>query len=436
MISIRQNLLLWLLSALILTGLIASAATYLKAREEVNELFDYQLRQIALSLRHQQTFQPAIPMDKGEGEEEADFIVRVVDTHGRVIFSSSPKMALPRAPHLGYTDLHWHNDRYRTYSLTDGGRTIEVTQPLDDRGEMARDIAIRIIAPALGVLPVMAILIWLAVGHSLRPVEAITRALKKRDANSLQPLSETVLPGEIRPMVQALNDLLERLQRTLALQRQFVADAAHELRTPLAALQLQMQVIERARSKVDREAAMIQLRAGVQRATHMVQQLLTLSRLEPDAPRQPFVNVDLDDLVRSTVIHYAPLAEAKKIDLGFTGGVLARIKGDPAKLGVMLGNLIDNAIRYTPEGGRVDVGFRREGDRVLLEVLDTGIGIPVADRERVFDRFYRRLGHDGSGSGLGLAIVRNIMEAHGATITLDEGVNGTGLKVILTFRGV
>lgn len=436
MISIRQNLLMWLLSALILIAFIASAATYLKAREEVNELFDYQLRQIALSLRHQQTFQAAIPMDKGEGEEEADFIVRVVDAHGRVIFSSSPKMTLPLAPRLGYTSLHWRNDQYRTYSLTDDGRTIEVTQPLDDRGEMARDIAMRIILPALGVLPVMAILIWLAVGHSLRPVEEITCALKKRDSNSLEPLSDTALPGEIKPMVQALNDLLERLQRTLALQRQFVADAAHELRTPLAALQLQAQVAERARGKGDREAALAQLKAGVQRATHMVQQLLTLSRLEPDAPRQPFVNVDLNDLARSTVIHYAPLAEAKQIDLGFTNGISVGIEGDQVTLGIMLGNLIDNAIRYTPEGGHVDVSVRREDGHVLLEVLDTGIGIPIADRKRVFDRFYRRLGHDGSGSGLGLAIVRNIVEAHGATIALDEGTNLAGLKVIVTFRGV
>lgn len=302
-------------------------------------------------------------------------------------------MTLPLAPRLGYTELHWRNDPYRTYSLTDDGRTIEVTQPLDDRGEMARDIAMRIIVPSLGVLPVMAILIWLAVGHSLRPVDEITHALKKRDSNSLEPLSETVLPGEIRPMVQALNDLLERLQRTLALQRQFVADAAHELRTPLAALQLQAQVVEHARSKDDRETAVAQLKAGVQRATHMVQQLLTLSRLEPDAPRQPFANVDLNDQARSTVIHYAPLADAKTIDLGFTGGISACIKGEPV--------LIDNAIRYTPEGGQVDVSVRRDGDHVLLEVLDTGIGIPDADKERVFDRFYRRLGMMAAATGWG-----------------------------------
>ena len=229
--------------------------------------------------------------------------------------------------------------------------------------------------------------------------------------------------------------MLERLGRSLDVQREFVADAAHELRTPLTALRLQIQLAERAATEAERAAAFERLKGGTERATRLVEQLLAMARSDPEAAERPFVDVDLTAIARDTVAEFAPIAEANGIDLGYAGDAPVNVHGDPESLRVMLGNLVDNAIRYTPSGGTIDVVVAGSGESASLTVTDDGPGIPPEDRERVFDRFYRRASTDTTGSGLGLAIVRRIAQRHRASIELGDGLHGRGLKVTVLFPG-
>jgi len=239
----------------------------------------------------------------------------------------------------------------------------------------------------------------------------------------------------VQPLVSALNDLLARLRAALERERAFMADAAHELRTPLTALHLQMGMLARASGDLERAAAMQTLSAGVQRAIRLVEQMLALARQEPRAEAQR-VTVRLDDVAREIVAELVPLADAGRIDLGVSVAQPASVYADPDALRTLLRNLVDNAVRYTPAGGRVDVSVEElagatRGAR--LTVSDDGPGIPAAERVRVFDRFYRRAGTSPPGSGLGLSIVSTIAQGHGASITLADGSSGKGLCVTVTF---
>jgi two-component system OmpR family sensor kinase len=241
------------------------------------------------------------------------------------------------------------------------------------------------------------------------------------------------VPDEALPLVRALNDLLTRLHTALKTQRDFIADAAHELRTPLTALQLQAQLIERAADADSRQAAIGDLRAGLERATHLVAQLLTLARAEPGAAVPTPDAVDLALLCRQSVVDHAALADTRRIDLGLADcPANLAITGHADALRTLLDNLVANAVRYTPSGGRVDVRCGSDGTNAWLEVTDNGPGIPQAERERVFDRFYRRAGQSASGSGLGLGIVQAIARQHDAQVTLDDAPDG-GLRARVVF---
>ncbi|MBV8307751.1 MAG: hypothetical protein JO274_09760, partial [Gammaproteobacteria bacterium] len=250
--------------------------------------------------------------------------------------------------------------------------------------------------------------------------------------NALDALPPEQLPDEVQPLVLALNDLLGRLRGALERERAFMADAAHELRTPLTALHLQMGMLARAGSETEREAAMRTLSSGIERAIHLVEQMLALARQQPrtDAPHVP---VRIDELARETVTELVPLADAGSIDLGVAATQPIAVSGDPEALGTLLRNLVDNAVRYTPPGGRVDVSVGGAPEAPRLLVTDDGPGIPVEERVRVFDRFYRRAGTVQPGSGLGLAIVKAIADAHGATLSLGDGPSGKGLAVTVSF---
>ncbi|MFL5422532.1 MAG: ATP-binding protein, partial [Myxococcales bacterium] len=309
------------------------------------------------------------------------------------------------------------------------GLVVQVAQPLRVRERLAIAASVRFLAPVLLILPLLGFLVWRAVGRSLAPLDQLAEAVGSRTAAALEPLPVSDAPEEALPLVRSLNDLLQRLRGALDAQRAFVADAAHGLRTPLAALNLQLQLVERATDAAERTAALADLRAGLERATHLVQQLLTLARAEPDAvPALAGEPVRLADLVEEAVADHAIVAETKGVDLGATEVAGdAVVTGDRAALRILLANLVENAIRYTPRGGRVDVAAGRS----WLEVVDNGPGIPQADRERVFDRFYRR-SSGTQGSGLGLAIVKAIADRHSATVSLRDTPGG-GLTVRVEF---
>jgi two-component system OmpR family sensor kinase len=259
--------------------------------------------------------------------------------------------------------------------------------------------------------------------------------VRTRTPEALDPFTESGVPDEARPLVVSLNELLGRLRATLQIQRDFIADAAHELRTPLTALQLQAGLLERATGEAERSEALGDLKAGLERAIHTVQQLLALARNEAGAKLHAFAGISLAEVLRQVVADHATLADAKEIDLGVS--VLdpaATIMGDGDALRTLLANLVANALCHTPASGKVDVSCGVDTGRVWLEVADNGPGIPAEERERVFDRFYRRSGQSSSGSGLGLAIVRTIARRHKAEVCLDDTPGG-GLTARVVFPG-
>jgi two-component system OmpR family sensor kinase len=426
--SVRRTLLVALLGAIALVTIVAAAATYRIARQEIDDLFDYQLRQAALSLTDR-----ALARAEGAGGA-GDLVFQIWDETGRVrLYVSRPGFPLPPVTELGFSTAAGPTGVWRIYTTLVGEQVVQVGQPLHVREELAISATRRTLAPLVLLLPLLALLVWKIVGRALQPLDRLAGAAASRTPAALEPFDERTVPEEVVPLVRALNGLLERLGSAMAAQRAFVADAAHELRTPLAALKLQTQLARDAEGP-ERGAALAELEGGLDRATHVVRQLLTLARLEPGAEAgAPRASVVLADLARQAVADHAVLAERGGIDLGVAAATEdAVVVADAVALRTLVANLVDNAVRYTPAGGRVDVSAGTDAGRSWLEVADTGPGIPAAERERVFDRFYRLPGAAGSGSGLGLAIVRAIADRNGGTVTLGDTPGG-GLTVRVTF---
>lgn len=433
--SIRNKLLAWLLTGLAIAGLVTGIATYYKTHEEVGEMLDYELRQIAYSMQHSSTFIPDQIENIGDsdaGGDDNDFVVQVWNNNGTLLYSSRPSAKLPQASAQGFSTLKYVNDQWRVFSLISGNRVIQAAQPENARWETAADIALRMLAPLAVLVPALALLAWIAVRKSLAPLVHVTEQVEMRDASAMSPLDFHAVPEEIRPLLMALNRLLIRLDDSISSQRRFVADAAHELRTPLTALSLQAQLVEQAQDSRERNEAIRNLRLGIARASHLVSQLLTLARQEPDAQR-PFKQLDLAAIVRQVVGEYAPLADNKQIDLGIAGDLSGFVYGDEEALRILVGNLVDNAIRYTPEGGKVDVTLSNDSSNVILEVEDNGPGIPIEDRERIFERFHRISGNEVQGSGLGLAIVKQVVQRHNAFVEIETGKYGLGTIFSIKF---
>ena len=422
--SIRRQLILGLIGSLVAAVLLGAIVVYRQARAELDQMFDYQLKQMALSLVDQ-SFQSAL---EGNAGADFDFVVQVWSEDGVRVYFSRPHAALPNHARLGFDTMASSEGRWRIFSMQQRGVTIQVAQPLRVREQLAASAALRTVQPFLALLPLLALLVWFIIGRGLRPLNALAGALKSRTPSSMDQLSLARTPEEVQPLVHALNDLLARLGQALASQRQFVADAAHELRTPLTALRLQSQLAERAQNEDERRAANAALGGGLLRATRVVEQLLTLARQEPEAGARAPAKIEMSELARGVLADLAPIAEAKSVDLGMTRSEAALVDGDGEALRILLANLMDNAVRYTPPGGHVDVAVYRADPKVVIEVIDNGPGIPVEDRERVFDRFYRRAGSDTPGSGLGLAIVKRIVERHDGLVELADTAGG-GLTV-------
>jgi two-component system OmpR family sensor kinase len=438
--SIRHQLLVWLLAGLLAGVAAAAVGTYWRARDEANALFDYQLQEMVASLTDA-PFAAAPAGLAGSGAGTDALVVQIWDRNGVQLYLSQPQRVLPRHAQLGFTNLHTEAGDWRVFSALADGQVVQVAQPLRVRRELAASMALRTIVPLLAVMPALALLIWLIIARGLQPLERVAAAVSRRSPTLLEPLADRDLPREVQPLVQALNGLLRRLDQALSAQRTFIADAAHELRTPLTAVHLQAQLAERATTDAERRKALADLKSGLERATRLSEQLLTLARAEPgvDAVERPPQPTDLTALAREVIGELAPLAATRGIDLGLSGAGAAIVPGDREALRTLLSNLVDNALRYTGSGGRVDVAVRTEDGRATLIVRDDGPGIPPAERERVFDRFYRgqpagdtaRAGLHGSG--LGLAIVKNIADRHGATVELGPGIDDAGLGATVRF---
>ena len=430
--SIRRDLTAVLVVTITAAMLTGGLAIYHAARKEVDGLLDYQLRQLALSARDHVFRNPLVPpLDNDDAD--SDFVIQVWGPDGIRLYSSRPHQALPAMRGSGYADLDTREGTWRVFVTRTRMQVIQVAQPMRVRNEMALAVVSRVLFPLLILLPGLSLLIWIFVGRGLAPLKRLAQAVATRTPTVLDPLPEQKAPEEVLPLVGSLNDLLGRLAEAIAAQKAFIADAAHELRTPIAALQLQAQLVERARTDAERSASLQDLKAGVRRSGHAVQQLLTLARQDPDLAVRPFTVVALAELARSVVAEHIVLAEVKRIDLGLHyADEYATVRGDPDALRVLLGNLLDNALRYTPVGGRVDVSATMRDGSPYLEVSDSGPGILEADRTRVFDRFYRGEATRESGTGLGLAIVKTIADRHGAQVQLDNSDSG-GLRIRVVF---
>lgn len=490
--SIQRTLLWWLALGLLAGIAAATALIYGQARQEANALFDYQMRQVALALPSQFSgpAMPSLPPPLPPGTDnlfrsDEDVVIHIWDGTGRSLYLSHSRPSLPPRAELGFSNVRTDDGEFRIYSVQLGPAVVQIAQPMSARREVAARMALRTVAPLLLLLPLLGWMVWLAVGRGLRPVREIARQVGKRDANALSPLAVAQMPAEIAPLTEALNLLLARLSDAIDTQRAFIADAAHALRTPLTALQLQAQLVERADSEPARREAVGNLRDGLERLTHLVTQLLTLARHEPGAAVAGHQAVDLRALAATVVGEMTQAALDRHIDLGLDAsdgdsgadgrhggdgrhgrdglggrngrdGVGGRdghdgdsghdgldgdsagltVQGDPDALRILLTNLIDNALRYVPAGGKVDVRVQRaDAGRVALIVADNGPGIPPEQRARVLDRFYRLPDAPSGGSGLGLAIVDEIAQVHRATLSLEDNEPGLRVRVVFPAAG-
>ncbi|TKC89766.1 two-component sensor histidine kinase [Trinickia terrae] len=432
MSSIRRQLLFWLVAIVVAGVSLAGWLIYRQALAEANELFDYQLQEIAAALPSE----PFAQILGAHSDADEGVVIQIWNRNGALMYYSHPRAPLAPRAELGFSTERTERGEWRVYGAIVGDNVVQLAQPLSVRNRLAANVALRTLWPLIVVLPFLGLAVWGIVGRGLAPLARVTRALETRRPEALEPLPDERLPLEVKPLVRALNGLLERLSAALDTQKAFVADAAHELRTPLAAVQIQSQLVARAHDDATRREALADLQAGVTRATRLAEQLLALARAEPDSAAGRRM-LDLRALLAECVAAHAPLAGRRGIDLGVEEVQSASVTADAEALRVMFGNLLDNAVKYTPEGGRIDVSLALDDDgRPCVSIADSGPGIPAEERERVFDRFYRdtsaRARTDVSGSGLGLAIVKRIAVQHGVEIELGDAALG-GLRVSVRF---
>jgi two-component system OmpR family sensor kinase len=441
--SIRRHLLVWVLGALCAGALILVFAAYRLTLREIDEALDDGLRQTALLLADRD-LAGALPIGPVEhlaaAADTESKLVAIARRHdGSLLFSSEPKMALdfqlvPGPSLQTASDAPWH-----VFTVVQGDRIIQVAQPVSVRREMAAESASQLLLPLVGLVAMIGAMLVFALRRGLRPLSAMTDALAERSAASLAPLEVDKMPMELLPMVGTLNELLVRLGAAFEAQQHFVADAAHELRSPVTALQLQVQLLERSRDPAQRQLATQELSAGIARTRRLIEQLLYLSRAAADErvgeifARAP---VRLGDVAREVVARWSQEAERRGVDLGADAQPVAAVQANHAQIDMLLSNLVENALRYAGKNGVVDVIATEFDGAPALRVIDNGPGIEPAERSRVFDRFYRSPGAVATaepGSGLGLAIVKAIADQHGAVVSLHAGAEGRGLEVRVVF---
>ncbi|MCK9531783.1 MAG: ATP-binding protein [Gammaproteobacteria bacterium] len=454
MISIRSRLLLLFLGLMFVAWAVIIASTYVQTSHEVEEIYDAHLVQSAdellmfasheyseqLATSHHVGAPTLLPFEVQElvrrqsGDEYAPRLGFRVWVAGRILLHSTDAPLAPPRETAGFSEREDERGLWRVYTRhSDNGFAVEVAEHYGIRSKIVREVALATAIPALFAFPIIALLAWFSVGRGLAPLSQLARQVSYRAPESLAPVSVECAPREVLPLVEALNRFLERLSGTLERERRFAADASHELRTPLASLKVQAQVAARAADAETRARALGHITEGVDRATHLVEQLMTLARLDPAQVDASRARIDLNRVSGDVLAQLAPEALSKSIELDLTEAEVGEMQGRADLIAILMRNLVDNAVRYTPQGGRIVVRVRDYDHEVCLEIDDSGPGIPNTELDRVFDRFYRGLGHGQPGCGLGLSIVQRIAELHRAAITLGESPLG-GLRVAVRFH--
>lgn len=453
-ISIRRRLLITLLSTTALIWLVTVYSSYRDTRHEVAELFDAQMAQTARTLLsvagHElmelSSRQPDSAHIHFSGETR--FTVHGHEYEHKLAYQlwKQPQGTLllrsfnaPNAPlstrKNGYSNEQIKGQPWRVFSLLDEetGFQIQVGEATELRSEVSDIVTQRIGLPLLFALPLLAILLSIGTNRSLRPLQRLTQTVARRAPSNLDAVNESQVPREISPLVIALNHLFARLSRAFESERRFTADAAHELRTPLASLKVQLQVARRSQNSEEQRQALDKVQESVDRASRLVDQLLTLARVDPESGQALHEKVGLKRLCEDVMADLANEAAVKSIELELVADGAPHILGMQESLSIMLRNLLDNAIRYTPTGGRIRVRITSPDDQhIELHIEDSGPGIPTSERQKIFERFYRLAGQETSGSGLGLSIVKRIAELNQAELELGDSSLG-GLEVIIRF---
>ncbi|MDD5404622.1 MAG: ATP-binding protein [Sulfuricella sp.] len=425
--SLQQRLSVWLSVAIVIIGLLAGGVSFWLAYNEAQEFQDDSLRQIATL-----TNADHLPSDGQrsvgamDNDPEARIVVQRLSTA-----PATARLALPADLTAGFHTLDVAGTQWRVYvRALKSGERIAVAQATRIRGEAARDSALRTLLPLIALIPLLTFFSRRLVRISLAPVRALALVADAQAEEHPAALPTARVPDEIVPFVHSINRLLERINRLIAQQRRFIADAAHELRTPLTALSLQAQNLERADSLAACKERLLPLKTGLERSRHLLDQMLSLARQQAGTDsRQP---LDLGDIAQTVIEELFPFAERKHIDLGLERQGKIRIDAEISAIHMLLRNALDNALRYTPEGGEVTLRVRSDEGEGIVEVIDSGPGVPQEERERVFDAFYRVPGSPDGGSGLGLAIVRNIADRLGGRVMLEARTDKTGL--VFTYR--
>lgn len=436
--SLKQRLLFLVLSAVLCIWVGAAALTYYDAQHELNELLDAHLAQTS-------TFLVAKAAHELEDEEGHTPLLHKYSRHLafqvwedgeelKLHSSNAPNVPLSTVKE-GFSDSVVQGTQWRVFSSWDAEREllIQVAESAQMRNNLAREITSRLLLPLLLALPLLAGLVWWMVGTSLRPLVKLTQAVASRQPNNLTPLAIAV-PREVQPLIERLNRLFARISALIENERRFTADAAHELRTPMAGIKAQLQVAQAEMDETQRKRALDNAVQGCNRATHLISQLLTLARLDSSANTNLQL-CDLQHLSAEVVAQMAPSALATGIHLELVEGEPLSVMGLPLLLQVLLRNLLENAQRYTPSGTTVQVSIYRQGSHIGWQVEDNGPGLPAEELSKITQRFYRALGNSASGSGLGLSIVQRIAEIHQATLSLSN-VKPHGLCVCILFPGI
>jgi two-component system sensor histidine kinase QseC len=438
--SLRRRLLGLLLGGVTAAWLVTMALSYLDAHHEVDELFDAQLAQSA------QTLLALVSHESEHGIEDiGQFAHRyqrglrfqVWRSDGRLALRSDKAPASPLTRVDGFSETRDENGHWRYFSQWNEERSLQVQVGEDHRirDGLIGHIAWRLLLPALFGLPLIGFLVWLATRHGLSSLDGIARQIARRDPQQLQALVPSSAPVEIRTMLEALNGLFRRVETVLQAERRFTADAAHELRTPLAVLQAQLQVALRARDAAERDRSLAQLQSGLYRASHLVEQMLQLARLDPESGLPDPGPIDLGTVAEEVCAELGPVILDKELDFELAAAAGCVIFGQAEWLRVLVRNLVDNAVRYTPPGGRIRVRIAQLQGGCRLEVADSGPGIPPEKREQAMQRFHRLNAAGQPGSGLGLAIVARIAELHGSALELDTSADN-GLEASVTWSAM
>jgi two-component system sensor histidine kinase QseC len=451
--SIRRRLLIILLFMLGGIWLLSATANYFDSRNEVEELLDAQLKQSAemllvLSdhdLMAKRAANGVTTISAGDFvlPDEEEVIKKYTKSLAFQVWIDSSILAVRSAnapaAHLspvsdGFSNQMIGQEPWRIYSISHKNfpLLIQVGERYDLRDDLTRAITLRMLTPVLVSLPIIGLIIWFGIEFAMRPLYRIANEVAVRETDHLDPVDARLVPDEAKPLVHSLNTLLIRVQKAFESERRFTADAAHELRTPLAAIKAQAQVAQKTQDAEDRQRVLQKVVSGVDNATRVVQQLLILARIDPATPMKDIKQVDLCYTATMTLQELAPLALKKDIEIGLSETCRGIVHGNADTLSILLANLVHNAINYTPPHGTITVDITTHADRVQLSVCDSGPGIPAGERDKVMRRFYRGRDVTQAGSGLGLSIVARIVELHRARVVLGESTLG-GLQVDVLF---